>query len=52
MLGIVQHRAKDDASGDYTMGDKGYLRQKDVVGLVEAHGFELVDSERGERQSA
>lgn len=42
MLGIVQHRAKDDASGDYTDGSKGYLRQSDVIGLVEAHGFELV----------
>lgn len=42
MLGIVQHRAKADAPGDYTDGTKGYLRQKDVVGLVEAAGFELV----------
>ncbi len=44
LLGIVQHRAKDDASGDYTDGSRGYLRQSDVVGLVEAAGFELVDS--------
>ncbi len=42
MLGIVQHRAKDSASGDYADGTKGYLRQKDVIGLVEAMGFELV----------
>lgn len=42
MLGIVQHRAKPWASGDYTDGSKAYLRQKDVIGLVEAHGFELV----------
>ena len=42
MLGIVQHRAKPWASGDYTDGNKGYLRQSDVIGLVEAHGFELV----------
>ncbi|WP_375289137.1 class I SAM-dependent methyltransferase [Qipengyuania sp.] len=42
MLGIVQHRAKADAPGSYTTGGKGYLRQKDVVALVEAHGFELV----------
>jgi predicted methyltransferase len=44
LLGIVQHRAKEDASADYTDGSKGYLRQKDVIALAEAHGFELVDS--------
>ncbi len=42
MLGIEQHRAKESASGDYANGTKGYLRQKDVIGLVEAMGFELV----------
>jgi predicted methyltransferase len=42
MLGIEQHRAKEGAPGDYTDGGKGYLRQKDVIGLVEAMGFELV----------
>lgn len=42
MLGVVQHRAKADAPGDYADGSKGYLRQKDVIGLVEAAGFELV----------
>ena len=44
MLGIVQHRAKEDAPASYTDGSKGYLRQKDVIALVEAHGFELVDT--------
>ncbi|WP_324740243.1 methyltransferase [Tsuneonella sp. CC-YZS046] len=42
MLGIVQHRAKADATAAYTDGNKGYLREKDVIALVEAHGFELV----------
>ena len=42
MLGIEQHRAKADASADYADGSKGYMRQKDVIALVEAHGFELV----------
>ena len=42
MLGIVQHRAKADAPGDYTTGANGYLRQQDVIALIEAHGFELV----------
>lgn len=42
MLGIVQHRAPADAAADYADGSKGYLRQEDVVGFVEALGFELV----------
>ena len=44
MVGIVQHRARDDAPADYTLGSKGYLRQFDVIGLMRAHGFELVES--------
>ena len=43
MLGIVQHRAKADAPAAYTDGSKGYMREKDIIGLVEAHGFELVE---------
>jgi len=42
MLGIVQHRAKADASADFANGTKGYLREEDVIGFVEAMGFELV----------
>jgi len=42
LLGIVQHRAKAWAPASYTDGNHGYLRQKDVIGLVEAHGFQLV----------
>ena len=44
MLGVVQHRARADAPADYTLGNNGYLRQKDVVALVEAHGFQLVST--------
>lgn len=42
MLGIEQHRARPGADGAYSDGSKGYLRQKDVIGLVEAMGFKLV----------
>ena len=42
LLGIEQHRARPNAPADYTDGSKGYMREKDVVALVEAHGFELV----------
>lgn len=42
LLGIEQHRARPDASAAYADGSKGYMREKDVVALLEAHGFELV----------
>ncbi len=42
LLGIEQHRARADAPAAYTDGNKGYMRVKDVVALVEANGFELV----------
>jgi predicted methyltransferase len=38
-LGIVQHRAKGDAPAAYTNGEKGYMREDDVIAMVEAHGF-------------
>ncbi|WP_337190321.1 hypothetical protein [Altericroceibacterium endophyticum] len=44
LIGVVQHRAKEDAPASYTDGNKGYLRQKDVIALFEAHGFDLVNS--------
>lgn len=43
LLGIVQHRAKPDAPYSYADGNNGYLREADLIKLVEAHGFELVD---------
>ncbi len=42
MLGIVQHRAKQWHPADMVDGSRGYMRQQDVIGLVEAHGFQLV----------
>lgn len=42
LLGVVQHRASAAASAEYADGNKGYLRQKDVVAFVESQGFELV----------
>ena len=43
LLGLVQHRAKPDAPADYVLGDNGYLREEDVIGLFRAFGFELVE---------
>lgn len=42
LLGIVQHRARPDAPYAYTDGNNGYLREEDVIRLVELEGFELV----------
>lgn len=41
MIGIIQHRAKADAPADYTDGNKGYLKQADVIAFMEKHGFAL-----------
>ena len=42
LLGIEQHRAKADAPASYTLGDMGYLREKDVIAILDAYGFDLV----------
>ncbi len=42
MVGIVQHRAKDDASYAKSNGTRGYLKQASVIALFELNGFELV----------
>jgi predicted methyltransferase len=42
MIGIVQHRAKPDATWSYANGEHGYLREADVIKLMELNGFELV----------
>ena len=42
LLGIEEHRAKADAPAAYTLGTMGYMREADVIALIEAHGFKLV----------
>jgi predicted methyltransferase len=42
LLGIEQHRAQPDAPDAYVDGNKGYLRESDVIAMVEAQGFRLV----------
>ena len=44
MIGIEQHRAKPNAPFSYADGSKGYLREADVIRLMELNGFELVRS--------
>lgn len=41
-IGVVQHRAKPNASAEYTDGSMGYLREADVIALFQANGFDLV----------
>jgi predicted methyltransferase len=42
LLGIEQHRAKANAPYSYANGEKGYLREADVIKMMEVNGFELV----------
>ncbi|MCX7284861.1 MAG: methyltransferase [Novosphingobium sp.] len=42
MIGIEQHRAKADAPYAFTDGSKGYLREADIIKLMEIHGFTFV----------
>ena len=44
MVGVVQHRAPEDATYADSRGSRGYVRQSDIVSLFELNGFELVDS--------
>ena len=43
LIGIEQHRAKADAPNSYADGSKGYLREADVIKMMELAGFELVE---------
>jgi len=42
LLGVVQHRARADAPASYTLGEMGYQREKDVIAIFDAYGFDLV----------
>ncbi len=41
LIGIEQHRAKANATFENSNGDKGYVREADVVKFMEANGFVL-----------
>jgi predicted methyltransferase len=41
VIGVVQHRARPDADDRYASGEKGYLREADVIAAFEAAGFVL-----------
>ncbi|WP_371193339.1 class I SAM-dependent methyltransferase [Glaciecola sp. SC05] len=42
MVGVVQHRAPEDADNEWAKGNAGYLKQSAVIAAFENAGFELV----------
>ncbi len=44
LLGVVQHRAKADATDEFADGNAGYLREAELIAFFEAKGFELVET--------
>ena len=44
VVGVVQHRAPEDADAGFTNGDNGYLKQSDVVAAFERAGFVLEEA--------
>ena len=42
LVGVIDHRAKSDAPYERTDGNKGYMREEDVIALFSAYGFDLV----------
>ena len=44
LVGVVQHRAPEDAADAGAQGQRGYLKQSAVIAMFEEAGFELVAS--------
>lgn len=44
IVGIVQHRSRDNMSDEWASGENGYLKQDFVIAQMEAVGFEFVAS--------
>jgi len=44
VVGVVQHRAPEDADAEFANGDNGYLKQSDVVAAFERAGFMLEET--------
>lgn len=43
-VGVVQHRAPEENSDEWAVGNAGYLKENYVVDSFEAAGFELIDA--------
>ena len=44
VVGVVQHRAPEDADAEFVTGNNGYLKQSDVVAAFEKAGFVLEEA--------
>ena len=44
VVGVVQHRAPEDADPEFANGNNGYVKQSDVVAAFERAGFVLEES--------
>lgn len=44
VVGVVQHRAPEDADAEFANGNNGYLKQSDVVAAFERTGFVLEEA--------
>ena len=44
VVGVVQHRAPEDADAEFASGNNGYLKQSDVVAAFERAGFVLEEA--------
>jgi len=44
MVGVVQHRAPEEADDDWAAGQNGYLKTSAVIDMFELAGFEYIDS--------
>jgi predicted methyltransferase len=44
VVGVVQHRAPEDADAEFANGNNGYLKQSDVVAAFERAGFILEET--------
>ena len=42
LLGLTDHRMTEDAPFSMTDGNKGYVRESDVIAVMDAYGFDLV----------
>ena len=44
VVGVVQHRAPEDADAEFANGNNGYVKQSDVVAAFEQAGFVLEET--------
>lgn len=43
VIGVIQHRAPEEASDEWAVGNNGYVKQSQIIAKIENAGFELVE---------